>query len=154
MILICLGSFLYTTFSIAISDLSADRVASNIVTGIGFLGAGVIFKSDNRVNGITGEPVKIYVDRESNDTIWGKSGKVVNGQLAKNDDGEWQIKTDDEEYKAENGDTKIKSEDGDYKVKDGDYKKKVEKDGDVKIKDGDKTIKIDGETGEKKVDRD
>jgi putative Mg2+ transporter-C (MgtC) family protein len=53
MILICLGSFLYTTFSIAISDLSADRVASNIVTGIGFLGAGVIFKSDNRVNGIT-----------------------------------------------------------------------------------------------------
>src|SRR5688572_2105750 len=53
MILICLGSFLYTTFSIAISDLSADRVASNIVTGIGFLGAGVIYKSDNRVNGIT-----------------------------------------------------------------------------------------------------
>ena len=53
MILICLGSFLFTSFSIAISDLSADRVASNIVTGIGFLGAGVIFKSDNRVNGIT-----------------------------------------------------------------------------------------------------
>ena len=53
MILICLGSFLYTIFSIEISDVSADRVASNIVTGIGFLGAGVIFKSDNRVNGIT-----------------------------------------------------------------------------------------------------
>lgn len=53
MILICLGSFLFTTFSKFMSDISPDRVASNIVTGIGFLGAGVIFKSDNRVNGIT-----------------------------------------------------------------------------------------------------
>ena len=53
MILICLGSFLYTTFSIVVSEISPDRIASNIVTGIGFLGAGVIFQSDNRVNGIT-----------------------------------------------------------------------------------------------------
>src|SRR6476660_9386016 len=53
MILICLGSFLFTTFSKFISDVSPDRIASNIVTGIGFLGAGVIFKSDSRVNGIT-----------------------------------------------------------------------------------------------------
>ena len=53
MILICLGSFLFTMFSVAISDVSSDRVASNIVTGIGFLGAGVIYKSNNRVNGIT-----------------------------------------------------------------------------------------------------
>src|SRR4029078_6702644 len=53
MILICLGSFLFTTFSRLISDVSPDRIASNIVTGIGFLGAGVIFKSDSRVNGIT-----------------------------------------------------------------------------------------------------
>lgn len=53
MILICLGSFLFTTFSKFVSDVSPDRIASNIVTGIGFLGAGVIFKSDNRVNGIT-----------------------------------------------------------------------------------------------------
>src|SRR5215211_7453893 len=53
MILICLGSFLFTTFSIHITKDSPDRIASNIVTGIGFLGAGVIFKSDNRINGIT-----------------------------------------------------------------------------------------------------
>lgn len=53
MILICLGSFLFTVFSKYMSDVSPDRIASNIVTGIGFLGAGVIFKSDNRVNGIT-----------------------------------------------------------------------------------------------------
>ncbi|MBO9684216.1 MAG: MgtC/SapB family protein [Flavisolibacter sp.] len=53
MILICLGSFLFTTFSKFMSHTSPERIASNIVTGIGFLGAGVIFKSDNRVNGIT-----------------------------------------------------------------------------------------------------
>lgn len=53
MILICLGSFLFTTFGIAISGSSSDRIASNIVTGIGFLGAGVIFKSDNKINGLT-----------------------------------------------------------------------------------------------------
>jgi putative Mg2+ transporter-C (MgtC) family protein len=53
MILICLGSFLFTTFSIYISGSTSDRIASNIVTGIGFLGAGVIFRSDNGVNGIT-----------------------------------------------------------------------------------------------------
>lgn len=53
MILICLGSFLFTTFGIYISGSTNDRIASNIVTGIGFLGAGVIFQSDNRVNGLT-----------------------------------------------------------------------------------------------------
>jgi putative Mg2+ transporter-C (MgtC) family protein len=53
MILICLGSFLFTTFSIIIGNGTTDRIASNIVTGIGFLGAGVIFQSDNRINGIT-----------------------------------------------------------------------------------------------------
>lgn len=53
MILICLGSFLFTTFSIHISGGTDDRIASNIVTGIGFLGAGVIFQSENRINGLT-----------------------------------------------------------------------------------------------------
>jgi putative Mg2+ transporter-C (MgtC) family protein len=53
MILICLGSFLFTTFSIFISGSTNDRIASNIVTGIGFIGAGVIFQSENRVNGLT-----------------------------------------------------------------------------------------------------
>ena len=51
MILISIGSFLFTTFSVYFAE--SDRIASNIVTGIGFLGAGVIFKSDNRINGIT-----------------------------------------------------------------------------------------------------
>lgn len=53
MILICLGSFLFTSFSIYISGSDSDRIASNIVTGIGFIGAGVIFRSDDRINGLT-----------------------------------------------------------------------------------------------------
>jgi len=53
MILIGLGAFLFTTFSIAITSGTDDRIASNIVTGIGFLGAGVIYKSDSRINGLT-----------------------------------------------------------------------------------------------------
>jgi putative Mg2+ transporter-C (MgtC) family protein len=53
LILICLGSCLFTIISIHIPNGTADRIASNIVTGIGFLGAGVIFKSERGVNGLT-----------------------------------------------------------------------------------------------------
>ena len=53
MIMIGLGATLFTILSIQIGLNSQDRIASNIVTGIGFLGAGVIFKEDNRVNGLT-----------------------------------------------------------------------------------------------------
>lgn len=54
MILICLGATLFTIFSQIIGEKnSPDRIASNVVVGIGFIGAGVIFKNNNRVNGIT-----------------------------------------------------------------------------------------------------
>lgn len=53
MIMIGLGSTLFTILSIKIGVSSHDRIASNIVTGIGFLGAGVIFKEDNQVKGLT-----------------------------------------------------------------------------------------------------
>ncbi|MDR3715341.1 MAG: MgtC/SapB family protein [Puia sp.] len=52
--MICLGAAMFTMFSQAIGGSgNPDRIASNIVTGIGFVGAGVIFKGDYRVNGIT-----------------------------------------------------------------------------------------------------
>lgn len=52
--LICLGSSLFTIFSQYIgAGSNPDRIASNIATGIGFVGAGVIFKGDFGVNGIT-----------------------------------------------------------------------------------------------------
>jgi len=54
LMLICLGATLFTIFSQYIGHgTSPDRIASNVVVGIGFLGAGVIFRNNNRVNGIT-----------------------------------------------------------------------------------------------------
>jgi putative Mg2+ transporter-C (MgtC) family protein len=51
MIIICVGSCLYTILSK--ESNTTDRIASNIVTGIGFIGAGVIFKEGITVNGLT-----------------------------------------------------------------------------------------------------
>jgi putative Mg2+ transporter-C (MgtC) family protein len=51
--LICVGATVFTLISIRLSPTSPDRVAANIVTGIGFIGAGVIFKSGANVYGLT-----------------------------------------------------------------------------------------------------
>jgi putative Mg2+ transporter-C (MgtC) family protein len=51
--LICIGATTFTLMSIHISSSSPDRIAANIVTGIGFIGAGVIFKSGSNVYGLT-----------------------------------------------------------------------------------------------------
>ncbi len=50
--LICVGSALFTIVSTHVGN-DAARIAANIVTGIGFLGAGIIFREDNRVRGLT-----------------------------------------------------------------------------------------------------
>jgi hypothetical protein len=82
----------------------------------------------------------IYINNETNDTIFGETGEVINGRVTRTADGKFK-------YDG----VKIKyDEDGDFKLKDGDYKKKIDADGDIKIKDGDKKKKIDGETGEVK----
>ncbi|HLO13942.1 MAG TPA: MgtC/SapB family protein [Anaerolineales bacterium] len=54
-ILITVGSTLYTLFSISIAGTtdSTTRIASNIVTGIGFLGAGTILRDGGRIGGLT-----------------------------------------------------------------------------------------------------
>lgn len=52
--LISVGSTIFTILSEKMGIYnSPDRIASNVVTGIGFLGAGVIFKMDDRVKGLT-----------------------------------------------------------------------------------------------------
>lgn len=55
--LICLGAALFTVLSKQIGwATSPERIASNVVVGIGFVGAGVIFRSDpmrSKVSGIT-----------------------------------------------------------------------------------------------------
>ena len=53
MIMVSLSSCLFTILSIKIGVENPDRLAANILTGLGFLGAGVIFKDENRISGIT-----------------------------------------------------------------------------------------------------
>jgi putative Mg2+ transporter-C (MgtC) family protein len=54
--LICTGSCLFTLLSQEVGilgDPDPTRIAANIVTGVGFLGGGVIFKAADKVEGIT-----------------------------------------------------------------------------------------------------
>lgn len=81
----------------------------------------------------THQPVYMYVDTRTNDTIYGATGVVINGYVVKTDDGKY--KFDEEEYKLKNGD----------------YKEKLEGD-EAKVKTDDKKIKTDDE--EKKVKND
>jgi putative Mg2+ transporter-C (MgtC) family protein len=55
LILVCLGSTVFTMISFAFTSTTGDsgRVAAQIVTGIGFLGAGAILHSGNSVSGMT-----------------------------------------------------------------------------------------------------
>ena len=90
-------------------------------------------KSGLMVNANTQEPVYMYVDTRTNDTIYGATGQVINGYVIKTSDGKY--KFDEEEYK----------------VKNDEYKKKVEGN-EAKVKTDDKKIKTDEE--EKKVKND
>ncbi|MEM4391096.1 MAG: MgtC/SapB family protein [Candidatus Diapherotrites archaeon] len=51
--LVCAGSTLFTLLSLGFPDSDPSRVAAGIVTGIGFLGAGAIFKEKDKVVGLT-----------------------------------------------------------------------------------------------------
>ena len=51
-VLICIGSTVFTLLS-KLGYGSDDRIAANIITGIGFIGAGVIFKGKVSVQGLT-----------------------------------------------------------------------------------------------------
>ncbi|MDR3724751.1 MAG: MgtC/SapB family protein [Terracidiphilus sp.] len=54
-LLICMGSAFFTLLSAVLAGDNSDksRVASNIVQGIGFLGAGLILHNRSRVSGLT-----------------------------------------------------------------------------------------------------
>ncbi|MFH1752129.1 MAG: MgtC/SapB family protein [archaeon] len=53
-VLVCLGATLFTISSIAFPNASdPSRIAAGIVAGIGFIGAGAIFRARNQVKGIT-----------------------------------------------------------------------------------------------------
>src|SRR5258705_6620786 len=77
------------------------------------------------VNAETKEPVYIYVDTDKHDTIYGKTGAVINGHVVKN--GDVYMYDDD----MVGWDDKIQEE---SKYKTDNSKEKVDKDGDIKIK--------------------
>lgn len=47
------GSCLFTILSLEAANLDQTRIAAQIVSGVGFLGGGVIFKTTDRIEGIT-----------------------------------------------------------------------------------------------------
>jgi len=51
--LVCIGSTLFTIISVNLIGAEPSRIAAGIVTGIGFIGGGMIFKSEDRVRGLT-----------------------------------------------------------------------------------------------------
>lgn len=54
MILICAGATLFTIFSTTLSTIGdPTRIAAGIVSGIGFLGAGVIMRERGQIKGVT-----------------------------------------------------------------------------------------------------
>lgn len=106
------------------------------------------------INTETREPVQLYVNTSTNDTIYGRTGKVVNNLVVRTPDGKYTY-MDDSEIEVSTGGSSSGSTGGTSGGSgsgDGDYKMKVEKDGDIKIKDGDIKIKI--EDGKKKVKKD
>lgn len=51
--LICLGAALFTHFSMSVSGGDPTRVAAQVVSGIGFIGAGTIIHSKKGIEGLT-----------------------------------------------------------------------------------------------------
>ena len=52
-ILVSLGAFLFVRYSFSFPDSDMNRIAAQVVAGIGFLGAGVIIKDGKTVKGLT-----------------------------------------------------------------------------------------------------
>jgi putative Mg2+ transporter-C (MgtC) family protein len=54
-ILICVGAAIYMSIGLLLpaDDVDPTRIAAQVVTGIGFLGAGCIIQSGNNVHGLT-----------------------------------------------------------------------------------------------------
>ena len=52
-ILICLGSCIFTIISTSLANAEPGRIAAQVVSGIGFLGAGAIIHSGIGVHGLT-----------------------------------------------------------------------------------------------------
>lgn len=52
-ILVCMGSAIFMIVSLNVAGADPARIAAGVVTGIGFLGAGTIFRSKTHIEGLT-----------------------------------------------------------------------------------------------------
>lgn len=51
-VLVCIGAFLFVYLSFGINTSDNTRIAAQVVSGIGFLGAGVILRDGNKIKGL------------------------------------------------------------------------------------------------------
>ena len=51
-VLVSLGSFMFVSASLNFTNSDYTRIAAQVVSGIGFLGAGIILKDNNRIKGL------------------------------------------------------------------------------------------------------
>jgi hypothetical protein len=85
------------------------------------------------------EPVDLYVNVATGDTIYGEGRFVVNNYI---------VKTEDGKYKLDN--KKVKIDGDEIKIKEGNKKFKMSAD-EMKIKDGDTDTKIKADADESKI---
>lgn len=88
------------------------------------------------VNADTREPVYMCVDTKKHDTIYGKTGEVINGHVVRDANNVYVYDKDEsnENYQARSGDYKKKVDDGEVKIKTDEKKIKKDEDG-RKVKD-------------------
>lgn len=97
------------------------------------------------------EPVDLYVNVATGDTIYGEGRYIVNNYIVKTEDGKYElddkkVKIDGDEIKIKEGNKKFKIEESEMKMKDEDAKMKADAD-ESKMKTED--MKIKDEEGEK-----
>jgi putative Mg2+ transporter-C (MgtC) family protein len=68
--LICLGACLFTHFSLMATTGDPTRIAAQVVSGIGFIGAGTILQSKQRIEGLTSAAL-VFVNASIGMTIGG-----------------------------------------------------------------------------------
>lgn len=96
-------------------------------------------ESGQAIDSVSGKPVEFYVNLETQDTIYGESGEVVNNKIVKTADGVYKLdenmfKSDVEKLIESGDDVKVKVDGDEMKVKTDDKKIKVE-DGETTVKD-------------------
>jgi predicted regulator of Ras-like GTPase activity (Roadblock/LC7/MglB family) len=149
-------------------SLSADSASAMTTTESSYVdlstGQPVIVVRDTEkgyyVYSDTRQPIEdkmFFVDVNTRDTLYGKSGVVVNNAVIKTDAGVWSldesmIEHDGEEIKIKSADgSKLKVDGEEMKYKEGDTKIKVDGN-ETKTKTGNTKTKVDGNETKIKVD--